>query len=337
MPDSPLVSVIIPAYNAAQFIEETLESVFRQTCTNMEVIVVDDGSTDDTKSRLQAYDSRIHYIWQPNSGVGAARNRGIHAASGEYLAFLDADDLWDPEKLRAQLAVATRNPGSGLIACDGVRLYGKDVRPESLLFGAVAERMRTLQLEEITGNFYREFIRAVPIFCPSQMLVPRRVATRVGPMATVRNDAEDWDYTLRIAMLFPVTLHRDSLVTWRVHSESRSGTVERRQLVWALWKIQVLKRHRRLCSPEDRALVAERLLGETRNAALGAHSEGRRGNKAFARKILRRLFRLCPWNFRVWIALIALECPHRIVSYLAHRVRLLRRKAEVTHDGKTDR
>ena len=326
MPDPLLVSVIIPAYNAGQFIEETLASVFRQTCANLEVIVVDDGSTDDTKSRLQAYGSRIHYIWQPNAGVGAARNRGMQAASGEYLAFLDADDLWNPEKLQVQLAVAARNPNSGLIACDGVRLYGNDVRPESLLFGPVAERMRTLHLEEITGDFYREFIRAVPIFCPSQMLVPRSVATRVGPMSTVRDDAEDWDYTLRIAMRFPVTLHRHSLVAWRVHSQSRSGALERRQIEWALWKIKVLKRHRKLCPLEDRALIAERLLGEIRRAALGAYSEGRSGNKAFARRILRRLVLQTPWNFRGWIAFIALECPHRIVSYLARRVPYLARR-----------
>src|SRR5215467_8142244 len=106
---TPLVSVVIPAYNAGAYIEDALDSVFRQTFPRLEVIVVDDGSTDDTRSRLEPYRSRIHYVWQTNNGSGAARNRGIDVSSGDYIAFLDADDLWSPEKLQIQLGIAARN------------------------------------------------------------------------------------------------------------------------------------------------------------------------------------------------------------------------------------
>jgi glycosyltransferase involved in cell wall biosynthesis len=105
MPD-PLVSVIVPAYNAASTVQETLRSVLAQTYANIEVIVVDDGSTDDTAmavSDIVAYDLRVRLERQPQCGVAAARNRAIQCASGEFIAPMDADDLWHPTKLERQL------------------------------------------------------------------------------------------------------------------------------------------------------------------------------------------------------------------------------------------
>jgi glycosyltransferase involved in cell wall biosynthesis len=317
-----LVSVVIPAFNAGRYIEEALDSVFRQTYASMEVIVVDDGSTDDTTARLEPYRSRIRYLSQANAGPGAARNRGIECSSGDYLAFLDADDVWQPEKLQIQLEVAARNPGSGLIACDGVRLHGTEVVQEPLLFGPVEWRMRAQQKDEITGHFYRDFIRGVPICSSSQMLIPRRVVTRVGPMATraEADGASDWDYTLRIARQFPVTLHRHALVSYRVHGESLSGIVERRPVMHALRRIRVLRRHRRLCAREDRALVEERFLAEVRDAAYRAYGEGRSGHRAFARQAFWQLIRRAPWEPRVWVAFGAMWFPQRLVSGLARRL-----------------
>ena len=95
----PLVSVIIPTYNSAGYIEEALESVFEQTLQDFEIIVVDDGSTDGTGEVLRKYGDRIRYIYQENNGPASARNGGIRVARGEYIAFLDADDLWVSTKL----------------------------------------------------------------------------------------------------------------------------------------------------------------------------------------------------------------------------------------------
>jgi glycosyltransferase involved in cell wall biosynthesis len=106
----PLVTITIPAYNAGPYIAETLDSVLRQTHPHREIIVVDDGSTDDTPHRLEPYRAAIRYIRQPNLGVGAARNAGLRVASGDYIAFLDADDLWRPTHWRAPSALG---PGSG--------------------------------------------------------------------------------------------------------------------------------------------------------------------------------------------------------------------------------
>jgi glycosyltransferase involved in cell wall biosynthesis len=114
---TPLVSIVIPVYNAANYISETLNSVFAQTFTNYELIVVNDGSpdTDELEQVLQPYLSRIVYIKQPNRGVSAARNTGIRSARGAFYAQLDADDLWEPEYLAKQLQYLERNPAIDLV------------------------------------------------------------------------------------------------------------------------------------------------------------------------------------------------------------------------------
>src|SRR5262245_30132400 len=100
---APLVSVVIPAYNCARFIGEALDSVFAQDYPELEVVVVDDGSTDDTCAVVEGYGDRVKLIRQRNAGAAVARNEGMRRASGEYVAFLDSDDLWLPGKLRLQI------------------------------------------------------------------------------------------------------------------------------------------------------------------------------------------------------------------------------------------
>lgn len=117
MSADPVVSCVIPVFNGERFIADCLESVLQQTYSPMEVIVVNDGSTDGTKAILDGYGARISVIDQPNAGVKAARNRGMAAASGTIIAFQDADDLWLPGKTELQVDRLTRNPGAGLCTC----------------------------------------------------------------------------------------------------------------------------------------------------------------------------------------------------------------------------
>ncbi|MEM6301515.1 MAG: glycosyltransferase family 2 protein, partial [Pseudomonadota bacterium] len=100
----PLVSVVIPAFNAADFIESTVLSALAQTYQNLEILVIDDGSTDDTQEALDQFAGQVRYHKRPNGGPAAARNTGIEAAGGKYVAFLDADDRWKPEKITKQVA-----------------------------------------------------------------------------------------------------------------------------------------------------------------------------------------------------------------------------------------
>src|SRR3977135_1454602 len=143
---APLVSIIIPAYNVAPFIGETLDSVFGQTCTDFEVILVNDGSpdTEEFERVLQPYRDRIRYLKQENSGASAARNAGLRGARGELRAFLDSYDLWAPQYLEQQLKFI-REYGCDL-ACADAMIFGVSADAghsymESLMESAPAERL----------------------------------------------------------------------------------------------------------------------------------------------------------------------------------------------------
>ncbi len=110
----PLVSVIVPVYNGERYLTKTIQSVLTQDYQPIEIIVVDDGSTDRTAEIVRAQPN-IHYIYQNNRGVSAARNTGIAAAQGEFLAFLDADDMWVPQKLSVQVSYLTQHPDVGFV------------------------------------------------------------------------------------------------------------------------------------------------------------------------------------------------------------------------------
>ena len=112
---TPRVSVVIPTYNSGPLVSEAVESVLAQTRPAAEILVVDDGSTDDTADRLGRFGAVVRVLRQPNGGVSAARNRGVAAAAGDWVAFLDADDAWHPRKLEVQLAAVARRPDLGLL------------------------------------------------------------------------------------------------------------------------------------------------------------------------------------------------------------------------------
>ena len=114
-PQIPQLSIVIPAYNSATFLPHALASVFAQDFSDYEIIVVDDGSTDETQTVLQSYAARIRYVLQENAGSASARNRGIQMARGKYIVLLDADDLLLPGKLREQVAILEKRPSLGLI------------------------------------------------------------------------------------------------------------------------------------------------------------------------------------------------------------------------------
>ena len=130
---SPLVSGVVPAYNCARFIGESLDSVYRQTYGNWEVVVIDDGSTDETRAALAPHIGRIRYFYQENRGTAAARNAGVRQARGELIAFLDNDDIWLPEKLARQVQVMQGSLECGLVFTDGKRFSADGIRAESLI------------------------------------------------------------------------------------------------------------------------------------------------------------------------------------------------------------
>lgn len=142
-----LVTVIIPTYNRAKTIERSINSVLSQSYSNLELIVVDDGSSDNTKSVVENIDdSRVRYIWQNNSGACAARNNGINNARGEYIAFNDSDDTWKPNKLEKQLEVVTKT-GADVVFCKlsiPVKNGYKKFQPEGINEGFVNFRKNSV-------------------------------------------------------------------------------------------------------------------------------------------------------------------------------------------------
>jgi len=165
--NEPLVSVVIPTYNRCGYLQQAIESVLSQSCGDFEVIVVDDGSTDETAQVIAKFsDERVRYLYQSNAGRSAARNWGMGAARGMYLAFLDDDDLYLPHKLASQVAFLESHPGVDLVG-SGVRLIDEH--------GAVRGVWRTWQ--DQPSLTLRDCLYGCPLI-PSAVLFRRRVLDR---------------------------------------------------------------------------------------------------------------------------------------------------------------
>ncbi len=195
----PEISVIIPTYNRGRFVCQAIESVLAQTFRDFEVIVIDDGSTDDTAETLAPYRSDIRYVRQDRCGRSAARNRGIGLAGGRYCAFLDSDDTWFPDKLARQIAELGRNPALGL-------LHGpvEVVDEEGALMADVTRNFRSgLARQQAEGETYERLILHHSMYT-STTIVPRRVFDAVGLFDPALDPREDLDIYLRIALAYPI-------------------------------------------------------------------------------------------------------------------------------------
>lgn len=320
---APLISVVIPAFNASAFIEETLTAVEAQTYRPLEIVVADDGSTDDTLERVARFGSAVRCLRLDHAGSGAARRAGQAATSGTYLAFLDADDVWLPETLEAQVDVARRHPDSGLVVCDGIAFEGARVIWESLLGGPIGERLARSGAESLTGRFYRDLIAETTISTPGQTLIPRAVADRVGPVSADPAISQDWEYHLRIAARYPLTFHRRQLVRYRCHSTSASGPMELRSYRWILRDLPVFEQQLRECAPADRGAVRLARRVRTRRQARQAYYHGRREDLAFARGFLRRLLRQRPTDPVVLAWALAVHLPEGVAAPLGRLLRAI--------------
>ena len=174
-PDRPLVSAIVPCYNAERYVGDAVDSILGQTYRPVEVIVVDDGSTDRSLEVLRRFGDRVRACRQPNAGVGAARNRGVALARGSFLAFLDADDVWPAGKLDRQMAAFDDDPSLGVVG------------------GHVAQFVSPELPDEVRRKF-ASLPQEVPARVPGAMLIRREEFERVGAFSTevVSGDTIDW-------------------------------------------------------------------------------------------------------------------------------------------------
>jgi glycosyltransferase involved in cell wall biosynthesis len=231
MNNSPLISIIIPTYNGEKYIDEALLSVFTQTYKNYEVIVVDDGSVTDSVARIcDKYKGGIKYIRQQNKGLAAARNTGIRNSKGDYLAFLDDDDLWLPEKLEKQ-----------------VRLY-KDLESKGITAGIVYTGIE--DINETGKPLYKTLYRSsgycydILLFIDfigyggSSAMVPSSILIDVGYFDETMRRVEDYDLWIRIAKRYPIYSVNDYLVKYR----NRDGSLHKEPLEMIKGEMYILNK-----------------------------------------------------------------------------------------------
>jgi glycosyltransferase involved in cell wall biosynthesis len=220
-----LISVVVPTFNRAGLVCEALDSVAAQTWRPIELIVVDDGSTDDTQQaiirwqqRNQADDLSLTYLRQSNQGQNAARNAGIAAARGEYVAFLDSDDLYLPSKLEKQIELLSLHPDWGAVYCgivdvdlrDGTRRVQRHPFPQGRLF----ERLLVRDVTNPTSTY----------------LIRRTAIEQVGGLCREIDGRTDWEMTLRIARNYPIGAVPEPLIEFRAHAGPRTMADRNREI-----------------------------------------------------------------------------------------------------------
>ena len=238
---TPTVSVVIPAYNADAYIAETIQSALDQTYRDLEVIVVDDGSSDETMARVSAFGERVRLHQQRNGGVARARNTGVSLARGEWIAFLDADDLWLPTKIERQLAMAA----SAMTFTDRYNIGDRGELPE---VQSVCQPMAG-------GDIFEALLRRGNFITTTSVLIRRALFNELGGFSVTFNGTEDWDLWLRVAAEHDIAFCPEPLVRYRFHAAGISRNFARMN--------------------RERLEVIGRALASRRGKALGAWTKRR--------------------------------------------------------------
>lgn len=263
------ISIIVPAYNAEDFIARALASALEQTYHNLEVILVDDGSTDATASIVRSIpDPRLGYVYQPNGGQGRARNRGVQISSGEYITFLDADDFYLPRKVEQQVEFLRAHPEFKLVYCSA--LHYRKGRPE------IVYRSRT---RGRSGRLLPELLQTSYIN-PNTVMMARGVLDQIGGFNETRYFPEEWELWCRLTLaghafgyldedLVVVEIREDSNTTMEIQPVLKQNAVRMFQTVWP--RVVELDGDRYPTAPAIRALkwkqaVAHAAVGERRQA-----------------------------------------------------------------------
>ena len=222
----PLVSVIIPAWNAETFLAETLNSVFAQTWPHFEVIVVDDGSNDGTAAVAKAFaeasgerSTELRLIRQQNGGPSSARNAGLRVAGGDYLTFLDADDLWLPETLEKLVGFAETHPDASLVFGDAGSFDHNGIRFDSFFekHGCPATDNRGIVVNALEKLLESNFILT------GALLLRRECIARAGYFDESISHGEDYDFWIRVTLSHSIGCIGDRLMMRRIHASNLSS------------------------------------------------------------------------------------------------------------------
>jgi glycosyltransferase involved in cell wall biosynthesis len=268
---SPIVSVIIPTYNYGHFVVEAVKSALVQTFRNLEIIVVDDGSTDDTARRLEPFRNDIRYVYQENQGLSSARNTGIRMALGEWIALLDADDIWHPEKTDVQLAAALENGRPGLIGSPPSASLPERLPPHP--------EVRSLHIQDFLTSSKTG---------PSGTLIRRGCFDVVGLFDEHLRSIEDRDMWLRVAAKYPAMQVCSPCWWYRPHAGQMSRRASRMIENYEKVLTKFFTEH-----PEH---ISLRKLAWSYLYFDGGWAFLDEGDKATARTLMAKSFYLRPWS-----------------------------------------
>lgn len=286
------VTALIPTYNCAAYVADAVESVLAQTYPVHEILVVDDGSTDHTAEVLARFGDRIRYIRQVNAGPPAARNTGISQATGDFIALLDSDDLWVPEKLRLQMEYFDQHPACGLVYSDMKTFDQTGIIEESVK----ASRNLTLPSGSIFSQLWAE-----TLFQTSSVVIRKECFDTAGLFDTMLRMGDDYEIFLRIARHYEFGCVDQPLVLYRQHPTQGTRSWGKQLQQNQPWEFLVLKRvldrYPEIMRELGTSAVHQRLSKTYFALAYACLGEG---EPAAARKLLRNALRYWPGNLGYW-------------------------------------
>lgn len=227
----PRVSVIIPTYNRAQFLMDAIGSVLDQSCQDFELIIIDDGSEDETRKIMKPFEDRLTYHFQKNAGISRARNKGLRLAEGEYIAFLDSDDLWKKHKLEKQIELFEADSQAQICYTDEIWIReGVRVNPKKVH-------------RKYSGWIFQHCVPLCIISLSSAMM-RKSLLNQVGPFDEQLPACEDYDLWLRISLMTPIHLIPEPLIIKRGgHSDQLS------QKYWGMDRFRITALEKVLKNP----------------------------------------------------------------------------------------
>ena len=305
----PKVSVIIPTYNCAHYLEQAIESAMNQTYRDLEIIVLDDGSTDDTTQVVRKYEASIRYIRQDNRGLPAARNHAIESSSGELIALLDADDWWEPTKLAEQVSILVEDPELCLVYSDLEVVFDD---------GSIIPSFLSSRPLAASGYVFDQLLQSGFII-PSTVLLRRIYLEQAGMFDESMRSHEDIDLWLRMCQRWRVAFVRKPLTHRRQGSANMTSNASLR----TEYGIKVLLKT--LSMPNittTQRLTIVRQLGRVYfSRGYYYFTQGEMGK---CREALRQSLHCSAWNPKAWTYYTASFFPRTLIGFIRRSKRILR-------------